>query len=86
MVYVEVKAAVLRQEKARAEELALIQLEPDPAWFKELSGEWTAPGLGKIELRTEKGKAVLDPASGRYRSARRSSARAPSCSPRPLAK
>lgn len=55
-----VAAAVARQAQARAEELARIQREPEPAWFGPLVGAWRAPGLGRIELRVERGKAVLD--------------------------
>jgi len=52
--------ALAIMEKQRSEELALIQADPDPAWFGPLVGKWTAPGLGQIELRVDKGKAVLD--------------------------
>jgi CubicO group peptidase (beta-lactamase class C family) len=53
-------AAMQRQQKVTDEEWALVQPDPDPAWFAELSGAWAAPGLGRIELRTEKGKAIFD--------------------------
>jgi hypothetical protein len=53
-------AMLARQQQQRAEEWALIQPEPDAAFFRELAGAWTAPGLGRIELRTDRGTAVLD--------------------------
>lgn len=46
--------------KQLAEERALIETAPDAAWFAALAGTWRAPGLGEIELRTDKGKPVLD--------------------------
>ncbi len=46
--------------KQLAEENKLIQVPPDAAWFGKLAGTWQAPGLGAIELRTDKGQAVLD--------------------------
>jgi CubicO group peptidase (beta-lactamase class C family) len=55
-----VALAVERQAQARAEELARIELAPDAAWFGTLAGAWTAPGLGRIDLAFERGKAVLD--------------------------
>jgi CubicO group peptidase (beta-lactamase class C family) len=53
-------AAMELQKKATAEELALLQPEPDAAWVAELAGTWAADGLGRIELRSEKGVPVLD--------------------------
>jgi CubicO group peptidase (beta-lactamase class C family) len=56
-----------RRKKNMADELALIKLDPDQAWFAGLVGAWVAPGLGRIELRVEKGKPVLD--AGEWKSA-----------------
>jgi len=53
-------AAVALIDKQLADDWKLIQADPDPAWFKTYAGAWTAPGLGRIELRTDKGKAVVD--------------------------
>jgi CubicO group peptidase (beta-lactamase class C family) len=55
-----VQAALAREAQAQTEELALIDFTPDPAWFTGLAGAWVAPGLGRIELRLDKGKPVLD--------------------------
>jgi hypothetical protein len=46
--------------KQLAEENKLIETKPDAAWFASFVGAWTAPGLGTIELRDEKGQPVLD--------------------------
>ncbi len=42
------------------EEWKLVQPDPDPEWVAAVAGAWTADGLGRIELRSAKGKAVLD--------------------------
>jgi CubicO group peptidase (beta-lactamase class C family) len=52
--------AMKLQQKTIDEEWKLVQADPDPAWVNELAGAWTADGLGRIELRREKGKAVFD--------------------------
>jgi CubicO group peptidase (beta-lactamase class C family) len=50
-----------RRAQTLAEEWALIQEQPDPAWFAGLAGAWRTDGLGRIELRADgKGGAVLD--------------------------
>jgi CubicO group peptidase (beta-lactamase class C family) len=51
--------AVEQRKKATADELALIKPEIDQAWFGPLAGAWIAPGLGRVELRLEKGKMIL---------------------------
>ncbi len=53
-------AAIELQKKSLAEEWALVQADPDPAWIAELAGAWTTGGLGRVELRNEKGKALFD--------------------------
>jgi CubicO group peptidase (beta-lactamase class C family) len=52
--------AIARRDQRLADELTRIELEPDAAWFGALAGTWAAPGLGTIELRTDKKQAVLD--------------------------
>jgi CubicO group peptidase (beta-lactamase class C family) len=49
-----------QRKKAVADELALIQAVPDPAWLAEVAGAWVNDGLGRIELRSDKGGPVLD--------------------------
>jgi hypothetical protein len=58
----DVATAVAQRDQLRAEELKLIELVPDPAWFAGFAGTWTAPGLGTIELRSDKKtkQAILD--------------------------
>ncbi len=55
-------AQVAQQAQRVEEERGRIESPPDAAWFATLTGRWSAPGLGTIELRTEKkgGKAILD--------------------------
>jgi CubicO group peptidase (beta-lactamase class C family) len=53
-------ARLALQQKSLDEEWKLIQADPDPAWFDPLIGAWQADGLGRIELRREKGVAMLD--------------------------
>lgn len=56
----DLEQAVARRAKETAEELAMVELDPPAAWFAGLAGTWTAPGLGRIELRVERGKPILD--------------------------
>jgi CubicO group peptidase (beta-lactamase class C family) len=46
--------------KQRAEQWARIQATPDATWFAPFVGTWSSPDLGTIDLRVEKGQAVLD--------------------------
>ncbi len=52
--------AMMLRQKTIDDDWKLVQPDPDPAWVKELAGAWTADGLGRIELRTDKGVAILD--------------------------
>jgi CubicO group peptidase (beta-lactamase class C family) len=54
-----VVAGIKLDAEARAEEMKLIG-EADPAWFDTLAGGWSNPGLGRIDLRRDKGGATLD--------------------------
>lgn len=59
--------SMAQRKKTVAEELALVQAAPDPAWLAEVAGAWVNDGLGRIELRSEKGGPVFD--AGEWKSA-----------------
>lgn len=52
-------AATKREAEAATEDLKLVSAA-DPAWFDTLAGGWKNPGLGRIDLRRDKGGATLD--------------------------
>ena len=52
-------AATKREAEAATEDLKLVSAA-DPAWFDTMAGGWKNPGLGRIDLRRDKGGATLD--------------------------
>jgi CubicO group peptidase (beta-lactamase class C family) len=52
--------AMSRLKKALEEEVALIKPEPDPAWIAALVGEYQNPGLGRLSVRIEGKKPIVD--------------------------
>ncbi|MBK7077056.1 MAG: beta-lactamase family protein [Myxococcales bacterium] len=62
---------VARRRAAIAEEVARLAPTPDPAWLAPLLGAWTAPGLGRIEVRRDAGALVVDAGEWTVRAAER---------------
>jgi CubicO group peptidase (beta-lactamase class C family) len=55
------------RDEARAKELAKVDKAPGEAWGKGLAGTWSCPDLGRVTVRWEKDRTVLD--AGPWKSA-----------------
>lgn len=58
-----------RQVKDAAEAVAALVPTSEPAWLEPLLGGWTAPGLGRIDVRREGGALVVDGGEWQLRAA-----------------
>lgn len=53
-------ARIARAAETNAEQVALVDQPADPAWLASFDGAWSAPGLGRLDVRTAAGATILD--------------------------